>query len=251
MLRPSPRNRQAAARRSPPFAPTSSTTLCPRLVGQRAAIAGRSMPSMVPSWNMLIAISAPVLPAEIATCASPFSTDSMARHMDVLRPRRSAMAGLFFHAHAFRRVADLDARGELAAPRQQRLQHRLVAMHQEIHIGMADRRTRQSRHDNGRAGIAAHGIDRNVEGSAHLRLAAGRSRISLPSSPLRGRHSGRRNRRRDEGASARRSSGTRHGRSAQGDDGPGAYSAWTARFFVWGPPWRELLQGRSQNEARR
>src|SRR5580698_969118 len=76
------------------LAPTSSTTLCPRLVGHRAAMAGRSMPSNVRSWNIDIAINAPVLPAEIATSASFFFTDSIARHIEVLRPRRSTALGL-------------------------------------------------------------------------------------------------------------------------------------------------------------
>ncbi len=75
------------------LAPTSSTTLWPRLVGQSAAIAGRSMPSSSRNWNIDIAISAPVLPAETTTSASFFATDSMARHMLVLRPRRSAWLG--------------------------------------------------------------------------------------------------------------------------------------------------------------
>ena len=46
-------------------APTSSTTLSPRIVGQIAAIAGRSMVAMVRRQNFDIAISAPVLPAEM------------------------------------------------------------------------------------------------------------------------------------------------------------------------------------------
>jgi hypothetical protein len=47
----------------------------------------------VPSWIIDIAISAPVFPADTATSASFFFTDSMARHMLVLRPRRSARLG--------------------------------------------------------------------------------------------------------------------------------------------------------------
>ncbi len=56
-------------------------------------MAGREIPSSVPSWNIDIAISAPVLPAEIATSASLVFTESMARHIEVLRPRRSARLG--------------------------------------------------------------------------------------------------------------------------------------------------------------
>ena len=47
--------------------------------------------------NRAIAISAPVLPAETATSASPFLTASIASHIDeVLRPRRNAWLGLSF-----------------------------------------------------------------------------------------------------------------------------------------------------------
>src|SRR5712664_3953752 len=76
-------------------APRSSTTESPRIVGHTAAIAGRSMPGSMRRQNRPIAISAPLLPADIATSASPFLTASMASHIDeVLRPRRSAWLGL-------------------------------------------------------------------------------------------------------------------------------------------------------------
>ena len=53
------------------------------------------MPSSVRRLNRAIAISAPVLPAETATSASPFFTASIASHIEeVLRPRRSAWLGL-------------------------------------------------------------------------------------------------------------------------------------------------------------
>src|SRR5665213_60730 len=77
----------------PILAPTSSTTLCPRLVGHSAAIAGRSIFSRTRSCTIDIAMSAPVFPAETTTSASFFATDSMACHMLVLRPRRSAWLG--------------------------------------------------------------------------------------------------------------------------------------------------------------
>ena len=51
------------------FAPAASATA--------PAIAGRSMPGSVLRLNFAIAISAPVLPAETATSASPFLTASM------------------------------------------------------------------------------------------------------------------------------------------------------------------------------
>src|SRR5665213_2753905 len=76
------------------LAPQSKTTVWPRSVGQIEAMAGREMPSITPNWNMLIAIKAPVLPAETATSASLFFTTSSARHMLVSRPRRSTWLGL-------------------------------------------------------------------------------------------------------------------------------------------------------------
>ncbi len=76
-------------------APTSSTMISDRSVGQMAEIAGREMPSMVLRQNVAMAISAPVLPPEIATAASPSLTDWMAAHIDELpRPLRKAWLGL-------------------------------------------------------------------------------------------------------------------------------------------------------------
>ena len=72
---------------APIEAPTSSTIDSPRKVGHSAAIAGRSMPGRVLRLNFDIAISAPVLPADTATSASPFLTASMASHIeDFQRP---------------------------------------------------------------------------------------------------------------------------------------------------------------------
>ena len=69
--------------------------LSPRSVGQIAAIAGRSMLAIVRRQNFDIAISAPVLPAETQTSASPVFTASIARHIDDFqRPWRSAWLGL-------------------------------------------------------------------------------------------------------------------------------------------------------------
>ena len=67
---------------APIEAPTSSTTDSPLSVGQSAAIAGRSMPSIILRLKRAIAINAPVLPAETATSASPFFTASIASHID-------------------------------------------------------------------------------------------------------------------------------------------------------------------------
>ena len=67
---------------APIEAPTSSTTDSPRKVGHSAAIAGRSMPGKVLRLNFDIAISAPVLPPDTTTSASPFLTASMASHIE-------------------------------------------------------------------------------------------------------------------------------------------------------------------------
>ncbi len=76
-------------------APTSSTTLSPRTVGQIAAMAGRSIVAIVRKQNFDIAISAPVLPAEIQASAVPDLTASIAFHIDDFqRPWRSAWLGL-------------------------------------------------------------------------------------------------------------------------------------------------------------
>ena len=78
----------------PMVAPTSSTTLSPRTVGHRQAMAGRSMPVSVFRQIFDIAISAPVLPAETAASASPSFTAWIARHIeDLPRPERTAWLG--------------------------------------------------------------------------------------------------------------------------------------------------------------
>ncbi len=64
------------------------------MVGHCPAIAGRSMPGMVVSTSLAIAIRAPVLPAETTKSASPFCTASSASHMLEPRPRRTAWLGL-------------------------------------------------------------------------------------------------------------------------------------------------------------
>ena len=80
---------------APIVAPTSRTMLSLLAVGQMAAIAGRSMLAMVRRQNFDMAISAPVLPAEMHTSASPAFTASTAFHMDDFqRPCRSAWLGL-------------------------------------------------------------------------------------------------------------------------------------------------------------
>ena len=118
-----------------------------------------------------------------------------------------------------------------------------VAVQDELHGGMALHRAAERGHDNGRAGIASHRVNRNRHFAGHSRnrpspkLFAAALRLWLP----RDRHNGRRRRKYDAGASARRSSGIRYGTPAPGDHATGACCAATATFFFWGPPWREFL----------
>jgi len=75
------------------LAPTSSTAVTPRRVGQPATIAGRSDPPSIRRISFEMAIRAPVLPPEIAACASPARSASTAFQRLVPLPRRSAWAG--------------------------------------------------------------------------------------------------------------------------------------------------------------
>ena len=75
------------------LAPTSSTVVRPRRVGQLATSAGRSISPIMRSSSMEMALKAPVLPDETAARASPDCTDSMAFHIEVPLPRRMAWAG--------------------------------------------------------------------------------------------------------------------------------------------------------------
>ena len=135
-------------------------------------MAGREMPSSTPSWNIDIAISAPVLPAEIATSASLFFTDSMARHMLVLRPRRSARLGfssMRTRSAAWRIVTRSASLARLASSGFER---GLVAVQDESHRRMAKHRARQCGHDDAGAGIAAHRIDRDCQFAGQRRFAS-------------------------------------------------------------------------------
>ena len=77
-------------------APTSSITLNPwgLAEGYSTAIAGRFTPGNLRKRIIDIAISAPVLPHDTATAASPVRTDSMADHIDVPWPVRTTWLGL-------------------------------------------------------------------------------------------------------------------------------------------------------------
>ena len=90
---------------------------------------------MVRRLNCAIAISAPVLPAETATSASPFLTASMASHMDDFqRPLRSAWLGLSSILTATSVCTSRDGGLEPRMRAQQRLDHRLVAEQEEFDV---------------------------------------------------------------------------------------------------------------------
>ena len=70
-----------------------TTSLSPS-VGSKAASAGRSMPGIVRSASLAIAISAPVLPPETQALASPSFTAAIARPIELVLARRIAWLGL-------------------------------------------------------------------------------------------------------------------------------------------------------------
>ena len=76
------------------LAPRSRTTESFFSVGSSAASAGRSIPGIVRSVSLAIAISAPVLPALTIACASPALTAAIPMPIDVVRARRTAADGL-------------------------------------------------------------------------------------------------------------------------------------------------------------
>ena len=128
------------------------------------------MPGMVRRLNLAIAISAPVLPAETATSASPFFTASIASHIeDFQRPWRSAWLGLssIFTTTSVWTMRDggLQARALL----DQRPDRGLVAEHDELGVGMACEREIGPRYDDRRPEVAPHGIERNSDLLGHDR----------------------------------------------------------------------------------
>ena len=155
---------------APIVAPTSRTIESPFSVGQIAAIAGRSIPAIMRRLNRAIAISAPVLPAETATSASPFFTASSASHIeDFQRPWRSAWLGL---ASIFTTTSVCSMRRGRLQPRplrDQRAHHGLVAVKDEFGIGVAgERQIGAGNHDRW-PDIASHGIERNSDLLGHRR----------------------------------------------------------------------------------
>ena len=170
---------------APMLAPRSRTMQLCLIVGHWPAITGRSMPGMVFRISLAMAIRAPVLPAETAQSASPFCTASRASHMLEPRPRRTAWLGLSCISMAMSVCTMRDRSASAGCCCQMRLDPRLVADQQEVHVGMALKRQGGARNDHGRASIAAHGIERYRARPCHgvfaLRdLAAGRAESERP-----------------------------------------------------------------------
>ena len=79
-------------------------------------------------------------------------------------------ARLLIHAHIRLGVTHADVLGELgAALSQQFFDSRFVAVHDELYAGMTLYRTSERGYDNGRAGIAAHRVNRNRQFAGHDR----------------------------------------------------------------------------------
>jgi hypothetical protein len=83
--------------------------------GQRQAMAGRFTPSIFRSRVIDISISAPVLPQETATGASPARTASIADHMEVLLAMAQHRGRLFVHPRHVIGVTDLAFLGKARA----------------------------------------------------------------------------------------------------------------------------------------
>ena len=113
----------------------------PCSVGHSAAIAGRSMPSIIFRLNRAIAISAPVLPAETATSASPFFTASMREpHRRFPAAVAQRLARLVVHPDGDVGVDEPGLGLERRQPIEQRLDHGAVAEQQEFGVGMPRQR---------------------------------------------------------------------------------------------------------------
>ena len=161
---------------APMVAPTSSTTLSPRSVGQIAAIAGRSMLAMVRRQNFDIAISAPVLPAETQTSASPVLTASTAFHIDDFqRPWRSAWLGLSSMRTAMSQCTKVDAAATFGNEASTGAHLVLAAEDQEAHVRPALDHLVQGRKHHLRPVIAAHGVNGNPYHAGVVSLFPGRA----------------------------------------------------------------------------
>ena len=148
---------------APMVAPTSSTMLSPRIVGQMAAMAGRSTCAMVLRQILAIAMSAPVLPAETAASASPVAHRLHGPpHGRLAAPGADRLARLVVHAHRHLGMADLDRALQARVRLDERRDGALVAEHEEAQGRMPLERQRRARHDDRGAVIAAHGVERDT-----------------------------------------------------------------------------------------
>ena len=136
---------------------------------QQAASAGRSMPGMVRSASLAIAISAPVLPPDTAASASPSFTALIAMPIEVVLARRIAWLGFSSPAidvgaygRSRTRAARFGCRSSSARDQ------RLVAEQQELQMPDRLRRARDSAGDHHRrAAVAAHRVDCDPRASVH------------------------------------------------------------------------------------
>ena len=128
------------------------------------------MPAMVLSWNFAIAISAPVLPADTATSASPRFTASIASDIDDFqRPWRSAWLGLASIAIATSVWMTRDAALSCGRASSSGSISGAVAEQQEFDVGVAVERDLGARNDHGRTKIAPHGVERDTNLIRHGR----------------------------------------------------------------------------------
>ena len=225
------------------LAPQSSTTVWPRMVGQIEAMAGREMPSMMPSWNMRhrhqragIAGARPRLRPRL------FFTHSMARHMRGVRGRGAA--------HGWACLPSPRGRAHGArVTRSFSLGWRASSAFSTVSSPSRRKRTsgwrcadaQQRGHDNAGAGIAAHRINRDGQfaGHGHPSLRRrGRLALRLHDFAVGIMAAGAADMMRTLGLAAFGAVGM--GRRPSGRDATGACCGATARFFVLGPPWREI-----------
>ena len=89
-------------------------------VGSKAASAGRSIPGMVRSASLAMAISAPVLPADRAASALPSFTALIAMPIEVVLARRIAWLGFSLASMASVVWMDVDGALEVRVARQAR-----------------------------------------------------------------------------------------------------------------------------------
>ena len=134
--------------------------LSPRMVGQIAAIAGRSMVAMVRRQNFDIAISAPVLPADMQQSASPglHRLDRLP-HGRLPAAMAQRLARLVVHPHGDLAVDQFADGGDLGVFLQDGPDFVDLAVEKEPHIRAALGNLHQAGDDHGRSVVAAHRID--------------------------------------------------------------------------------------------